>query len=62
MTLLLELLYRVQASPDNAREVLHNQQRLVWLDGHILQAAELEALSGAPQVAKALQVLRADLS
>ena len=58
----VELLYRekVQASPDNAREVLHNHERLVWLDGHILQATELKALSGATQVAKALQVLRAD--
>ena len=63
MTLLVDLLYReqVQASPDNAREVLHNHQRLVRLDCYILQAAELEALSGASQVAKALQILRADL-
>ena len=63
MTLLLEPLYqkKVQASPDNAGEMLHNHQRLVWLDGHLLQAAELKALSGASQVAKALQVLRADV-
>ncbi len=59
----VELLYheKVQASPDNAGEVLHNHQRLVWLDSHILQAAELEALSGATQVAKALEVLHADI-